>query len=47
MFAVLADSMECFQKSLSMNGAPRNLFLQAEDWIYNGDSSWPYAFENI
>ena len=48
MFAVLADAIECFQKYLGVNGRRRrNLFLQAEAWIYSGDSSWPYSFENI
>jgi len=48
MFAVLADAIECFQKYLGVNGCRRRkLFLQAEAWIYSGDSSWPYSFENI
>jgi hypothetical protein len=48
MFAVLADAIECFQKYLGVNASRRRkLFLQAEAWIYSGDSSWPYSFENI
>ena len=48
LFAVLADAIECFQKYLGVNGRRRRkLFLQAEAWIYSGDSSWPYSFENI
>jgi hypothetical protein len=48
MFAVLADAIECFQKYMGVNGRRRRkLFLQAEAWIYSGDSSWPCSFENI
>ena len=48
MFAVLADAIECYQKYLGVDGRRRRkLFLQAEAWIYSGDSSWPYSFENI
>jgi hypothetical protein len=48
MFAVLSDAVECFQKYLGANGRRcQRLFNDAEAWIKNQDSKWPYSFEHI
>jgi hypothetical protein len=48
MFAVLTDAIECFQKYIG-SSCPRyrRLSAEAEEWITNRDSRWPYSFEQI
>ena len=46
--AVLEDAVECFQKHVrARDQKARQLFLDAEEWIYSEDRSWPFSFENV
>ena len=48
MLAVLEDAIECFQKYAgARDGKRERLFLEAEEWILERDSDWPFSFENI
>ena len=48
MVAVLENAVECYQKyALLANRRARRLFKEAHEWIYCGESDWPFSFENI
>ena len=48
MLAVLEDSVTCFQKYLCAQDRRGNtLFRDAEEWIWEENSDWPFSFENI
>jgi hypothetical protein len=48
MLAVLRDAVSCFQENLgATEGKKRQLFLDANEWIMDEDSSYFYSFENI
>jgi hypothetical protein len=48
MLAVLEDAVECFQKyALAQYLWEKKLFQEAEDWIFEKNSGWPFSFENI
>ncbi len=48
MLAVLKDAIDCFQRHAHVsNGKRDQLFLEAQDWILQRDSDWPFSFENI
>jgi hypothetical protein len=48
MLAVLADAIECFQKyAAGRDGKSEQLFRDAQRWIFEGRSDWPFSFENI
>ena len=48
MLAVLQDAIECFQQYAgARDGKHERLFLQAQEWILERDSDWPFSFENI
>ena len=48
MLAVLEDAIECFQKYADAHDGKRERsFLEAEEWILERDSDWPFSFENI
>jgi hypothetical protein len=48
MLAVLQDAVECFQKYvLAQCLWEKRLFQEAEDWILERNSGWPFSFENI
>ena len=48
MLAVLEDGIMCYQKYAGAT-RPRGkrLFREAEAWIFEEDSSWPFSFESI
>ena len=48
MLAVMENAIATFQKSIY--GATRRqqrLLKETEEWLYSGDTSWPFSFENI
>lgn len=48
MLAVLQDAIRCFQDYASaQRGRKRRLFVEAEQWIRESDSSWIFSFESI
>jgi hypothetical protein len=48
MVAVLEDAVSCFQKYAgATRPRGRRLFQEAEDWLLEEDSSWPFSFESI
>ncbi len=48
MLAVLEDAVLCFQKgSLAGDRRRKALFPDAEEWIMEENSHWPFSFENI
>ena len=48
MLAVLEDAVECFQKYAQAQYLwEKKLFQEAEDWILEKNSGWPFSFENI
>jgi hypothetical protein len=48
MLAVLQDAVECFQEYvLAQYVWEKKLFQEAEDWILEKNSDWPFSFENI
>src|SRR3972149_9234375 len=48
MLAVLEDAIECFWKyARARDGRSERLFLEAEEWILEQNSDWPFSFENI
>lgn len=48
MFAVLKDAVGCFQRCVSAQRGPRReIFLDAEAWIEEEESDWPFSFANI
>jgi len=48
LLAVLEDAIACFQKYLfSKDGKGRAVFLEAEEWILDGDTDWLFSFSNV
>jgi hypothetical protein len=48
MVAVLEDAVSCFQKYAgATRPRSRRLFQEAEEWLLEEDSSWPFSFESI
>jgi hypothetical protein len=48
LLAVLEDAIACFQKYLfAKDGKGRILFLEAEEWILDGDIDWLFSFANV
>ena len=48
MLAVLQDAVECFQEHvLAQYPWEKKLFQEAEDWILEKNTDWPFSFENI
>jgi hypothetical protein len=48
MLAVLQDAVECFQDyALAEYLSEKKLFQEAEDWILEKNTDWPFSFENI
>ncbi|HTN70343.1 MAG TPA: hypothetical protein VMO00_04570 [Methylomirabilota bacterium] len=48
MLAVLEDGLRCFQEHLAeATRRGKRLFREAEEWIFEYDSEWFFAFENI
>ncbi len=48
MRAVLADALGCFQKGVVHQGRRvQRLAREAEEWLFNDDSRWPFSFVSI
>ena len=48
MLAVLEDAVDCYQKfAFSRDSRGRELFSEAEEWLFSSDNSWVFAYENI
>jgi hypothetical protein len=48
LLAVLQDAVECFQEHVvAQSIREKKLFQEAEDWILEKNSDWPFSFENI
>ena len=48
MLAILRDAVECHQKyALTRDARGREIFGEADEWIYSNDREWPFSFENI
>ena len=48
MFAVLEDAVFCFQNYLSSQDMMRKkLFADAEHWLLDDNTEWPFSFTNI
>ena len=48
MLAVMEDAIECFWKyARARDGRSERLSLEAEEWILEQNSDWPFSFENI
>ena len=48
LLAVLEDAIACFQKYLfAKDGKGKILFLEAEEWILDGDTDWLFSFANV
>ncbi len=48
MLAVLEDAVDCYQKfAFAREARGRELFAEAEEWLFSSDNSWVFAFENI
>jgi hypothetical protein len=48
MLTVLQDAVECFQDYvLAQDIREKKLFQDAQDWILEKNSEWPFSFENI
>ena len=48
MLAVLADALTCFQKYLAARKRKgKNLFREAEEWIFGEDGDHLFSFENV
>ncbi|HTN70454.1 MAG TPA: hypothetical protein VMO00_05130 [Methylomirabilota bacterium] len=48
MLAVLQDAIFCFQEHLTATcKRKRSLYLDAEEWLFAGDPSYLFSFENI
>jgi hypothetical protein len=48
MLAVLQDAVECFQEHIQAQYVwEKKLFREAEDWILEKNTDWPFSFENI
>jgi hypothetical protein len=48
MLAVLEDAIACFQKyAFARDRKGKMLFQEAEFWIQNTNSDWPFSFANV
>lgn len=48
MLAVLDDAIACFQKYIfARDRKGKTLFREAEEWILEENSDWPFSFETI
>ncbi|MGH7818242.1 MAG: hypothetical protein ACREQ9_00565 [Candidatus Binatia bacterium] len=48
MLAVLEDAVDCYQKyAFAREPRGRELFSEAEEWLFSSDNSWVFAYENI
>lgn len=48
MLAVLEDAVDCYQKyAFAHDPRGRELFAEAEEWLFSSDNSWVFAYENI
>ncbi len=48
MLAILEDAVVSFQKFLfAQNGRGKNLFRDAEQWIFQENGAWVFSFEGI
>ncbi len=48
MLAVLEEAVLCFQKYISAGDIrEKALFCDAEKWIVEENTDWPFSFENI
>jgi len=48
MLAVLWDAVACFQSNLgAISKRKQQLFVDAEQWIWNSDQNYLFSFENI
>ena len=48
MLAVMENAIMTFQKSVyGATRRQRRLLKETEEWMYSGDISWPFSFENI
>jgi hypothetical protein len=48
MLAVLQDAVDCFQEHvLAQYIWEKKLFQDAEDWIFDENTDWPFSFQNI
>jgi hypothetical protein len=48
MLAVLEDAVDCYQKfAFARETRGRELFSEAEEWLFSSDNSWVFAYENI
>jgi hypothetical protein len=48
MLAVLEDAIACFQKyAFTRDRKGKMLFQEAEFWVQNTNSDWPFSFANV
>ncbi len=48
MLGVLEDAVACFQKYIfARDGKEKVMLREAEEWIMEEGSDWPFSFENI
>jgi hypothetical protein len=48
VIAILEDAVDCYHKHLfARDHKARQLFQDAEEWVFSEDRSWPFSFENI
>lgn len=48
MLAVLEDAVDCYQKhAFTRDLRGRQLFEEAHQWVFLGDRTWLFSFENI
>jgi hypothetical protein len=48
MAAILTDAVECYMKQMNATeGRGRQLFLEAEEWVFGDSGGWVFSFENI
>jgi hypothetical protein len=48
LLAVLEDGIRSFQENVgATDNKRRQLFAEAEEWIFDGSSDWLFSFENI
>jgi hypothetical protein len=48
MLAILEDAINCFQENhLARCGKSKQLFDEAQGWIFEVNSDWVFGFENI
>lgn len=48
VIAVLEDAVDCYRKYLGARDRKgRQLFIDAEEWFFSEEKTWPYAFVNV